>query len=543
VNESVRVACVQIRAFALDEAAEGLRSALAMVDRAAAENPGLIVLPEVTYPAYFLRSREEHQAAALSSEEILRTFGGKAAEHGVHLAVGLALEGADGSLGNAAVLFGPDGSLVGRYDKSFLWHFDRHWFDGGRRYPVFDTAVGRLGMLVCADGRMPEIARCLALAGAQIIVDVTAWVSWGRRPDELTNPQREYMMSARAIENGVWVVAADKVGVEAESIVYCGRSCVIAPDGEVRASASVDREEVLVYEIPLGAEAGLPVPRRPRLYGDLVRPTADLPVAALLNEAVAPQVQSRRLAAVSMPVAASPVEFVGRARDHVRTLRRQDADVIVLPDAAPDDLSADEAKELLAAVRAVSKELGGLILLTLPEHADGRRYRTGYLLSEGEVLAAHRQTHLLPSQTAAGLAPGDEPCPVLETAAGRVGLLLGAEGLVPEVARSLMLRGAELLLWPAASLDILALARCRADENRLYVALATPPDAEGALIVSPSGQVLASTLLGSEMSTAAQLSPLLSRWKDMAPGTSVVHGRQPETYGLLVAEDPQSERV
>jgi predicted amidohydrolase len=160
------------------------------------------------------------------------------------------------------------------------------------------------------------------------------------------------------------------------------------------------------------------------------------------------------------------------------------------------------------------------------------------------VLLAHRQTHLLPSQAAAGLTPGDEPCPVVETAAGRVGLLLGAEGLVPEVARSLMLRGAEFLLWPASSLGVplLPLARCRADENRLYVAVATPSDDEGALIASPAGRVLAATLAGEEMSTAAQVNRMLSCWKDMAPGTNVVLGRLPETYGLLLTEGSSGER-
>jgi len=536
VTKSVRVACLQIRAFDLDEAAEGLRHALSMIDRAAASKPDLLVLPEVTYPAYFLRSREEHRdSGSLSSEDILRTFGDKAAEHGVHLAAGLALEGADGRLGNAAALFAPDGSLIGRYDKSFLWHFDQRWFAGGGRYPVFETAVGRIGLLVCADGRLPEIARCLALAGAQIIVDTTAWVSWGRRADELTNPQREYMMSVRALENGVWVVAADKVGVEAGSIVYCGRSCVIDPDGEVRASASPDREEVLLYEIPLDSPPGVPVRRRPRLYGDLVRPTADLPVVPLLNELQPPHAQSRWLAAVAMPPARSAAEFLDRVEKHVRTLRRQDADVIVFPEAAPEDLDREATEEVLAALRALSRKEGGLIALTLPEHQGDALSRKGYVLAGGEVVLAHRQTHLLPSQAAAGIVPGDEPCPVVETAAGRVGLLLGAEGLVPEVARSLMLRGAELLLWPAASMGVplLPLVRCRANENRLYVAVATPSDVEGALVVGPNGQVLAATLLGEDMSIGAQISPMLSRWKDMAPGTNVVFGRLPETYGLL----------
>jgi predicted amidohydrolase len=107
------------------------------------------------------------------------------------------------------------------------------------------------------------------------------------------------------------------------------------------------------------------------------------------------------------------------------------------------------------------------------------------------------------------------------------------------VARSLMLRGTEVLLWPADAprFDVWTVARCRADENRVYVAVATAPTGEGgACVVDPTGRLVASALAGSEMACSAQVNRALSRWKDMAPATNVVLGRRPETYGLLLSE-------
>ena len=65
--------------------------------------------------------------------------------------------------------------MLGQYSKSFLWHFDETWFDPGREFPTFDLAFGRAGIFVCADGRMPEIARLLGAGGSRLMVDSTAW--------------------------------------------------------------------------------------------------------------------------------------------------------------------------------------------------------------------------------------------------------------------------------------------------------------------------------------------------------------------------------
>ena len=102
---------------------------------------------------------------------------------------------------------------------------------------MFETDIGRIGILVCADGRLPEIARSLMLNGAQIILDLTAWVSGGRTQQDLSTPQVEFLMPTRAAENGVWIACCDKSGIEAESIVYAGRSCFINPRGRDRRGA------------------------------------------------------------------------------------------------------------------------------------------------------------------------------------------------------------------------------------------------------------------------------------------------------------------
>lgn len=536
----MRVALVQLRAFELDEAAEGLRHTLEMIDRAAAERPDLIVLPEVTYPAYFLRSREEYaRARPLDAGGLVRTFGGKATQHGVYVAVGVAFPSDSGDVTNSTLLFAPDGSLAGRYDKTFLWHFDNRWFQGGAHYPVFETPLGRLGFLICSDGRMPEIARCLALGGAQVIVDSTAWVSWGREPSELSNPQPEYMMPARAIENGVWVLAAGKVGMEAGSIVYCGRSCVIDPQGRTLASAGTDEDTVLTFDLDPAQATGPPFARRPELYSALTAPTKDLPAAHLPDEPLAMGPGSRRLAVLQASLPPTGTAFLDEARRWVETLRRQDTDLLLFPAAPVRHLDAYPVPDLLPAFQGLSEQSGVMLGVTLLEKDGGTRYRTFYLLDGGEVLLAHRQSHHGLDTSTTDLSLGDGPCPVTRTRLGNVGVMLSAEGFVPEVARSLMLRGAEVLLWAAGAprFDVRPVARTRADENRVYVAVATAPTPEGgAYVVDPTGRVVASALAGREMACSAQVNRALARWKDMAPATNVVLGRRPETYGMLTGE-------
>jgi predicted amidohydrolase len=154
---------------------------------------------------------------------------------------------------NAAIVIGPDSSELGYAAKQFLWHFDRHWFAPGAALEPIDTPVGRLGLLVCADGRIPTIAATLAERGAEILVMPTAWVTSGRDPSALENVQADLMVPVRARENGLPFVAANKCGVELESVAYCGKSMLVDAAGRVVARAGERSEEIVFGELEIGA--------------------------------------------------------------------------------------------------------------------------------------------------------------------------------------------------------------------------------------------------------------------------------------------------
>lgn len=529
-----RIALLQLPAFSIDEAEASLAHTLWRIDEAAREKPDLIALPEMTYPAYFLGTTDLSRCNVLSPADAAARIGGKAREHGVYVAAGLALDAPGGGYANGALLFGRDGEIAGRYDKSFLYHFDTRWFTPGAAYPVFQTDIGRIGMLVCADGRLPEIARSLALNGAQIILDLTAWVSSGRHPDELSTPQVEFLMPVRAAENGVWIACCDKTGVEAESIVYAGRSRFINPRGETVAELGPDEDATLVYDVPI-EDAQPPVVRRPELYEVLGHPTGSLPVVRALAEPIVVGDEDRRIAVVQMAMPPTGEEFVAAARRHVGRQAMMASDIVLFP-ATPSRLRRAYAHDLvLEGMLLIARDTGVLVAFTVSE-PDAGGWRSLYLVDHRGVVAKHRQTHKPPGARFGTMPLGDEPSPVARTPGGRIGLMVAAEGCAPEVARSLMLRGAEIILWASddPGLPMIPLARCRAEENRVYLACAAAPTANGAtMVVDPDGRPLAVALEGRELAVGAEINRAFTRQKQRAPGTDVVRNRQPATYAAI----------
>jgi predicted amidohydrolase len=515
--DAFRIALCQLKAHGIEDAEANLQGILAALDEAGNAGAQLAVLPECSYPAYFLRDAEPYSRDNVRQfADVLSLLSSYATRYSYWIAAGLAVPNDDGGLTNSAVLIDPQGRWVDSYEKCFLWHFDSKWFRAGNRFPVWDLGFAKVGALICADGRMPEIARSLALNGAEVILDLTAWVSSGRDLERLSNPQAEYMMQVRAFENGVWVAAADKWGVEAGSIVYAGRSCVIDPEGVNVASLGSNEGGVLIHEIsPRRVRAG--VPRRPALYRSLTTPTSSLPIARLLEEPVVPAKERGRIA-----VAPSCGEFnAERAAGIFRDLRAQDADVVVF---GGDD-GPEGWQVALPPLEALVRELGGAMVLGVATTGCSAHQST-VLITSGQTVE-HVATH------GRGIQLGEAPSPIIETPAGNLGLLCGEEGYLPEVARGLMLAGADLLAWPAfAELPMTdAIARTRADENRVYVASAGPG---WGTIYAPTGAPLAVSPSGSGAAMAAATNRAVSRSKEMAPGTNVVLDRQPEAYGALV---------
>ena len=531
---SLRVALVQLEARDLADHKRAWDELLHAIDDAATHEPQLIVLPEASYPAYFLQSREAYEAEDLHSDKhILDTLGERAAQHGIHLAVGLVLHAPSGGLQNACVLFDPTGREVGRYPKSFLWHFDRSWFEAGDHFPVFQLQIPELGeiragILICSDSRLEEIPRAYAVEGARLIIDPTAWVSAGRDPTRLSNPQIEFLMPARAIENGAWVVCADKTGSEARSLVYAGQSGVIDPRGNWAVRAPSNGSGIVIHDLNLDAALGPPIERRPELYRDLATPIDDSEAARLAREPLIAEDAAARVAGAALDALPSAVELVEGARQLVRAATAQDAALVVLPDLAGSDSRAVTKRECLPLLEALAAECSTIIAAVLAERSGSKTYKTQYLISPSGVIAAHRQSHLSERERQAGFSAGDERPPVVETLIGRVGLLSGVEGLVPELAQSLKLRGAELVAWSAGNIGapLRTIARARALEHHYYVVAAGHcADDGGGYVVAPAGAVLTETLPGEAMVMTADMNRVLARWNDMAPRTNPLRDR------------------
>ncbi len=241
----IPVACVQPGAHNREKFDSVWPHIVALVDEAGDRGARLIVLPEATVPAYVLGTEP------VPLEQIARAFADLSALAQRHEAV-IVYGGAkivEGRTFNAAICIGPDGRELGYAAKQFLWHFDRRWFAPGDTLAPIETPLGTLGLLVCADGRIPTISSTLVDRGATMLVMPTAWVTSGRDPSALENIQADLFANVRARENGVPFVVANKCGVERASVAYCGKSAIIDGAGAFVGRGSERNEEIVFGEV------------------------------------------------------------------------------------------------------------------------------------------------------------------------------------------------------------------------------------------------------------------------------------------------------
>ncbi|MFH1418851.1 MAG: carbon-nitrogen hydrolase family protein [Planctomycetota bacterium] len=243
------VACGQMEAGAIDQACNVWPRAARLVERAAAVRADMLVLPETTYPAYWLGSVERYmQADVERTSVVLERFSKLAALHALWLVAGFVEEDA-GNLYNSAALFDRTGALAGVARKSFLWDCDHRWFTPGRALCVFDTEFGKLGILICADARVPEIPATLAAKGAEMLIQPTAWVNTSQDRRKHYNIQPEFLIRARAQEFGVSFACCSKSGREPPTLEYVGQSQIVTAAGETVARAPIDGDALISAEV------------------------------------------------------------------------------------------------------------------------------------------------------------------------------------------------------------------------------------------------------------------------------------------------------
>lgn len=154
---------------------------------------------------------------------------------------------------NTAVVIDSDGKLLGKYRKNHIpddpGYSEKYYFTpGDLGYPVFETAFGKIGVLICFDQWFPEAARLIALAGAELIVYPTA-IGWNVKDDDDTKQEELHawktIQKSHAIANGVYIAAINRVGKE-KNTQFWGHSFVANPMGTEILSLGTEEDNAVV---------------------------------------------------------------------------------------------------------------------------------------------------------------------------------------------------------------------------------------------------------------------------------------------------------
>lgn len=248
----VRVACIQMEPRIGDTAANVAHS-LDLIERAADGGAKLIVLPELANTGYVFETREEafSLAETIPDGPTSRAWSEIAARRDLHIVAGIT-EREGTSLYNSAVVIGPSGHL-GTYRKTHLWGAENLFFEPGNNgFPVFHTAIGRIGVAICYDGWFPETYRLQALQGADIVCVPTNWVPIPGQA-EGREAMANILAMAAAHSNSIYIACADRIGTE-RGQPFEGQSLIVAHTGwPVAGPASRNGEEIVSAEVDLGA--------------------------------------------------------------------------------------------------------------------------------------------------------------------------------------------------------------------------------------------------------------------------------------------------
>lgn len=241
-----------------------LQFLLAEADR---ERVEILVLPELANSGYALADKDEGFSAAESVPDgpLCRRLA-EWSRPGRMVVCGLCTRRGD-QLFNTAAAFG-SGNFLGQYHKAHLFMKEQQLFSPGEEEPpVYLFQDTKVGVMICYDWAFPEMARVLALKGAQLIA----------HPSNLVLPYGQQAMVVRSIENGIFTATANRMGLE-RGIEFSGHSQITSPKGEVLALANGEFQGVIAAEVDLCmAENKMITPynhlfkdRKPQLYRRIV---------------------------------------------------------------------------------------------------------------------------------------------------------------------------------------------------------------------------------------------------------------------------------
>jgi beta-ureidopropionase len=250
--------------------------------QAAAAGARVICFQELFYGPYFcqLQDTEYYEYAESVPGPTTERFAALAKELGLVMVLPVYEQEQPGVLYNTAAVIDADGKYLGKYRKNHIPQVKGFWEKfyfrpGNLGYPVFDTAVGRVGVYICYDRHFPEGWRALGLAGAKIVFNPSA-TSRG-----LSAYLWKLEQPASAVANEYFIGAINRVGIEADfgDNDFYGTSYFVDPEGKFVGDVGHDHDpELIVRDLDLSLLDTVRDrwqfyrDRRPDAYGDLTKP-------------------------------------------------------------------------------------------------------------------------------------------------------------------------------------------------------------------------------------------------------------------------------
>jgi beta-ureidopropionase len=229
---------------------------IGMIEQAAARGAQFVCLQELFTGPYFCAEQNKkwyELVEPIPNGPTVQLMQRLAAKYEMVLVVPIYEEDLPGVYYNAAAVIDADGRYLGKYRKMHIPHCEPGFWEkfyfrpGNLGYPVFETRVGKIGLYICYDRHFPEGARCLGLAGAEIVLNPSATVSG----------LSEYLWTleqpAHAVANQYFVGAINRPGVEQpwEIGEFYGQSYFCDPRGQIIAQASRDQDEIVIADLDL----------------------------------------------------------------------------------------------------------------------------------------------------------------------------------------------------------------------------------------------------------------------------------------------------
>ncbi len=270
MKDNIKLALAQFSCKREDKKAN-LQKIEELTLKAKQQGVDLVIFPEMSLTGYVVKDQIYEVAETIPGPSVQK-IEALAKKTGMHIIFGMpeVSEKTQATIYNTAVLVGPKG-FIGKYHKMYLpTHSvfeEKRYFRPGYEPAAFDTELGKIGLTICYDVFFPEVFRLTRLAGAQLIVCISA-------SPAVRRGYFEVLTAARAIENTAFLAYVNLTGVE-DGLQFWGGSRLVSPTGDVLAKAKYDEEDFVICQVDYHdlrtAETFIPTLRdlRPELFEQL----------------------------------------------------------------------------------------------------------------------------------------------------------------------------------------------------------------------------------------------------------------------------------